>query len=401
MDKKAMYKLSYGLFVLTAKEAEKDNGCIINTAIQAASEPNQLSICVNKLNYTHDMVLRTGEFTVSVLSQNAKFDLFRQFGFQSGRDVNKFENFDACARGANGIYYITEGTNAYISVKVKKTEDLGSYTMFIGEITDMEVLSDAPSVTYAYYLENIKPKPQAVGKTESGQTVWRCTICGYEYVGEELPEDFVCPLCKHPASDFEKVVKTVAAEKTEKTEEIKMAANKYAGTQTEKNLHEAFSGESQARNKYTYFASVAKKEGYEQMAALFLKTADNEKEHAKMWFKELAGIGDTKANLAAAAEGENYEWTDMYEGFAKTAEEEGFPELAAKFRAVGEIEKHHEERYRALLKNIETAQVFEKSEVKVWECRNCGHIVVGTKAPEVCPVCAHPQSYFEVREENY
>ena len=173
------------------------------------------------------------------------------------------------------------------------------------------------------------------------------------------------------------------------------------GTKTEKNLAAAFAGESQARNKYTYFASVAKKEGYEQMSALFLKTADNEKEHAKMWFKELAGIGDTKENLAAAAEGENYEWTDMYEGFAKTAEEEGFPELAAKFRAVGEIEKHHEERYRALLKNIETAQVFEKSEVKVWECRNCGHIVVGTKAPEVCPVCNHPQSYFEVHEENY
>ena len=166
-------------------------------------------------------------------------------------------------------------------------------------------------------------------------------------------------------------------------------------------LSRALKRESQARNKYTYFASVAKKEGYEQMSALFLKTADNEKEHAKMWFKELAGIGDTKENLAAAAEGENYEWTDMYEGFAKTAEEEGFPELAAKFRAVGEIEKHHEERYRALLKNIETAQVFEKSEVKVWECRNCGHIVVGTKAPEVCPVCNHPQSYFEVHEENY
>ena len=166
-------------------------------------------------------------------------------------------------------------------------------------------------------------------------------------------------------------------------------------------VKQAFAGESQARNKYTYFASVAKKEGYEQMSALFLKTADNEKEHAKMWFKELAGIGDTKENLAAAAEGENYEWTDMYDGFAKTAEEEGFPELAAKFRAVGEIEKHHEERYRALLKNIETAQVFEKSEVKVWECRNCGHIVVGTKAPDVCPVCNHPQSYFEVHEENY
>ena len=177
--------------------------------------------------------------------------------------------------------------------------------------------------------------------------------------------------------------------------------SRYAGTKTEKNLEAAFSGESQARNKYTYFASVAKKEGYEQIAALFLKTADNEKEHAKMWFKELDGISDTAANLAAAAAGENYEWTDMYEGFAKTAEEEGFKALAAKFRAVAEIEKHHEERYRALLKNVETAQVFEKSEVKVWECRNCGHICVGTKAPEVCPVCMHPKSFFEVHAENY
>ena len=177
--------------------------------------------------------------------------------------------------------------------------------------------------------------------------------------------------------------------------------NKYTGTQTEKNLQAAFAGESQARNKYTYFASVAKKEGYEQISSIFLKTADNEKEHAKMWFKELSGIGNTAANLAAAADGENYEWTDMYEDFAKTAEAEGFPELAKKFRMVGAIEKAHEERYRALLKNVETAAVFEKSEVKVWECRNCGHIVVGTKAPDVCPVCAHPQSYFEVREENY
>ena len=182
---------------------------------------------------------------------------------------------------------------------------------------------------------------------------------------------------------------------------INMGTTKYTGTQTEKNLEAAFAGESQARNKYTYFASAAKKEGYEQIASLFLKTADNEKEHAKMWFKELKGIGDTKENLAAAADGENYEWTDMYENFAKTAEDEGFPELAAKFRMVGEIEKHHEERYRALLKNIETASVFEKSEVKVWECRNCGHIVVGTKAPEICPVCNHPQSYFEVHAENY
>lgn len=393
MNKKAMYKLSYGLFVLTAKEENKDNGCIINTAIQAASEPNQLSICINKANYTHNMIQRTGKFTVSVLSQEATFDLFQHFGFQSGRDVNKFESFETCARGNNGIFYITEGANAYISVEVTKTEDLGSHTMFIGKIMDMEVLSDIPSVTYEYYQEHIKPKPQAVGETQEGQTIWRCRICGYEYVGEELPEDFVCPLCKHPASDFEKVI--------EKKEEKKMAANKYEGTQTEKNLQEAFSGESQARNKYTYFASVAKKEGYEQMSALFLKTAENEKEHAKMWFKELAGIGDTKENLAAAAEGENYEWTDMYEGFAKTAEEEGFPELAAKFRMVGEIEKHHEERYRALLHNVEMQEVFAKSEVKVWECRNCGHIVVGEKAPDVCPVCDHPQAYFEVHAENY
>lgn len=176
---------------------------------------------------------------------------------------------------------------------------------------------------------------------------------------------------------------------------------KYSGTQTEKNLLEAFAGESQARNKYTYFASKAKKEGYEQIAALFLKTAENEKEHAKLWFKELNGIGDTPENLAAAAEGENYEWTDMYSGFAKTAEEEGFTELAARFRLVAAIEKHHEERYRALLKNIETASVFAKSEVKVWECRNCGHIVVGTSAPQTCPACNHPQSYFEIHAENY
>lgn len=176
---------------------------------------------------------------------------------------------------------------------------------------------------------------------------------------------------------------------------------KYSGTQTEKNLEAAFAGESQARNKYTYFASVAKKQGFEQIANLFLKTADNEKEHAKMWFKELNGIGDTGENLLAAAEGENYEWTDMYEDFAKTAEEEGFTELAHKFRLVAAIEKHHEERYRALLRNVETAEVFKRSEIKVWECRNCGHIVVGKEAPEVCPVCNHPQSYFEIHAENY
>lgn len=178
-------------------------------------------------------------------------------------------------------------------------------------------------------------------------------------------------------------------------------ATKYSGTQTEKNLEAAFAGESMARNKYTYFASVAKKQGFEQIAELFLKTADNEKEHAKLWFKELNGIGETVENLGHAAEGENYEWTDMYAGFAKTAEEEGFPELAARFRLVAAIEKRHEERYRALLKNVETAEVFARSEVKVWECRNCGHIVVGTQAPEVCPTCLHPKAYFELYTDNF
>ncbi|UKI51022.1 MAG: rubrerythrin family protein [Clostridium sp.] len=176
---------------------------------------------------------------------------------------------------------------------------------------------------------------------------------------------------------------------------------KYSGTKTEQNLRAAFAGESEARNKYTYFASVAKKEGYEQIANIFLKTAENEREHAKLWFKELEGIGNTMDNLKAAALGENYEWTDMYETFAREAEEEGFTALAKKFRLVGAIEREHEKRYRALLNNIETSSVFERSEVKIWECRNCGHIVIGTKAPEICPVCAHPQAYFEIKEENY
>lgn len=216
---------------------------------------------------------------------------------------------------------------------------------------------------------------------------YKCIICGEVFEAKD-GEEAVCPLCGASGDSLEEV-----------KEEAK--ANPYSGTRTEKNLQAAFAGESQARNKYTYFASVAKKEGYEQIAALFLKTAENEKEHAKLWFKELKGIGTTTDNLKAAAEGENYEWTDMYAEFAKVAEEEGFPELAEKFRGVAAIEKHHEERYRALLNNVEAKKVFEKSEVKVWECRNCGHIVVGTKAPDVCPVCAHPQSYFEVHEENY
>ena len=245
-----------------------------------------------------------------------------------------------------------------------------------------------PAEAVSYLLDAISFNEPAEKKEEKPMEIWKCSVCGFIHEGP-LPEDFRCPVCRQPASKFVRV------------ESEAPKANPYAGTQTEKNLEAAFAGESQARNKYTCFASQAKKEGFEQIAALFLQTAENEKEHAKIWLRELNGIGSTAENLAAAADGENHEWTDMYEGFAVTAEKEGFPALAAKFRLVGAIEKHHEERYRALLKNIDMQAVFARSEVRVWECRNCGHIVVGTKAPEVCPVCAHPQSYFEIHAENY
>ena len=217
---------------------------------------------------------------------------------------------------------------------------------------------------------------------------YRCSVCGYIHEGP-LPADYKCPRCGKPSSYFEKM------------EEKKASNNKYAGTKTEKNLMEAFSGESQARNKYTYFATVAQREGYDQIAEIFLKTARNEQEHARIWYEELGQIGGTAENLLHAAEGENYEWTDMYDRFAKDAEAEGFPELAARFRRIGSIEKAHEERYRALLKNVEMQQVFEKSDETIWECRVCGHLVMGKKAPEVCPVCKFSQVYFEVRKENY
>ncbi len=202
-----MYKLSYGLFVLTAKVGEKKNGCITNTAVQVASEPNTISFAVNKSNYTHDMILQSNKCNISVISEDATFDLFKHFGFQSGRDVDKFANYTDCGYAENGIPYITSGTNAYFSIIIKQMVDLGSHTLFIGEPTEMVVLADTESATYSFYQSNIKPKPEKVGETKDGQTIWRCRICGYEYVGEELPDDFICPLCKHPKSDFEKIVK--------------------------------------------------------------------------------------------------------------------------------------------------------------------------------------------------
>ena len=225
-------------------------------------------------------------------------------------------------------------------------------------------------------------------KGETKMEKFKCKVCGYIHEGE-LTSDFVCPRCKQPASAFEKI------------ETPKTGASKYAGTETEKNLETAFAGESMARNKYTFYSVVAKNQGFEQIADLFLKTAENERSHAYMWFKELNGVGDTAENLLHAAEGENYEWTDMYYKFAQTAEKEGFPELAARFRYVAEVEKHHEERYRALLKNVQEALVFAKPEKTVWECRNCGHIVEGVEAPDVCPACDFAKSFFEVHAKNY
>lgn len=257
-------------------------------------------------------------------------------------------------------------------------------------LLDNPPFDDFPSEAVRKLLDKIPNNEKKTNNMEDKEMEkWRCNVCGYIHEGP-LPEYFKCPRCKQPASVFVKVEEeTVAAE------------NPYAGTKTEKNLAEAFAGESQARNKYTYFASIAQREGYDQLSELFLKTARNEQEHARIWFEELGHLGKTAQNLLAAAEGENYEWTDMYNRMAKDADAEGFHDLAERFRKVGAIEKAHEERYRALLKNVEMQQVFEKGEQTMWECRICGHLVMGTKAPEVCPVCKYAQSYFEVRKENY
>ena len=404
MDTKALFSLQYGVFILGTQSNGKINACVTNTCMQVAADPVRIAISVINSNLTCQMIKDSGVFTLSILDKKTTFETIKRFGYQSGKNVDKFQGFTDYSMDPNGCPYLSSQICALISAKVVAAQDLGSHTLFTAEVTDARIMSRKEPITYAYYQSYIKPKPAA---QTSGKIVgWRCKICGYVHNNPELPADFTCPLCGHPADDFEPIYETTQSAPApqndttvKSSQEEKM--NKYAGTQTEKNLMEAFAGESQARNKYTYFASKAKKEGFEQIAAIFEATANNEKEHAKMWFKELDGIGDTAANLKAAADGENHEWTDMYEGFAKTAEAEGFPALAAKFRAVGAIEKHHEERYRALLKNVETAAVFEKSEVKVWECRNCGHIIVGTKAPEVCPVCAHPKSYFEISADNY
>ncbi len=390
MDIKALFKIPYGLYVVSANENGKDNGCIINTFSQVTDTPLRVSLTVNKLNLTHNMIKNTGKFTVSVLSDSAPFEIFQKFGFKSGNDENKFESVKS-VRCENGVLRLNDYINAFISGAVCQEVDLGTHTMFIADVTEAEILSHENSMTYTHYQNKIKPKPQ----TKKSKGGWLCPICGYVYEGEELPLDFVCPLCKHGAAEFVPLQnENISIEKGEKTMELK-------GSKTEQNLMTAFAGESQARCKYTYFASKAKKEGYEQIARLFLETAENEKEHAKLWFKYLGGIGTTAENLLAAAEGENYEWTDMYATFAKEAREEGFEEIARRFEGVGKIESEHEERYRKLLENVEEGKVFQKGSIVVWKCANCGHIHVGESAPAVCPVCAHPQAYFEIQATNY
>ena len=386
IDKNALFNIGYGLYVITSNDGNKDNGLIVNTVTQVTSNPVRIAVTINKQNYSHDVIKNTGLMNVNTLTTSAPFSVFERYGFHSGRTVDKFKDVSV-EHSENGLVVLSNYINSFMSLKVEEYLDFDSHGMFVCSVTEAQVVSKAPTMTYDYYHKNVKPKP-TVNKEVKGYV---CTVCGWVYEGEELPADIVCPLCKHGAEDFQKI-----EEEAPKSEVVS-----YKGTKTEQNLLAAFAGESQARNKYTYFASVAKKEGYEQIAAIFEATADNEKEHAKMWFKALGELGTTAENLLHAAEGENYEWTDMYDTFAKEADEEGFKALAASFRRVAAIEKAHEERYRKLLKNVEMQQVFEKSEMTMWECRNCGHLVMGVKAPLVCPTCAHPQSYFEVRKENY
>ena len=436
MDNQALFKIGYGLYVLTARDKNVDNGCIINTFAQLASSPLRVGIAVSKENFTCGMIKTSGIFNVTVLDESAKFEVFKNFGYQSGKNVNKFANMEL-PRSSNGLYYLTENANSCFSCRTVDSLDLGSHWLFIAEVTDMKVFNEASeSVTYSYYQRNIKPKPapaQSAG--------WRCKVCGYMYEGSDLPQDYVCPLCKHGASDFERVgaaaeeaktaaksvwqcnvckyvyecegdelpeqftcplCKRPAADFTKIEPEIQEKKTmELKGSKTEANLMYAFAGESQARNKYTYYASKAKKEGYEQIAALFEATANNEKEHAKLWFKAFHGIGNTYENLLDAAAGEREEWTEMYKNFAEVAKEEGFDELAAQFAAVALIEKRHEERYRALAANIDKGEVWVKVGENRWECRNCGHIHTGESAPEICPVCKHPRAYFEIEAKNY
>lgn len=381
MNPQSLFKISYGLYVVTASDG-KDNGCIINTFSQITDSPKRVILAVNKGNYTHDMILKTGKFNVSVLTTDTPFSVFEHFGFQSGRDVNKFADCTDIKRSANGLIYLSKYANAYISGQVVVTTDFGTHTLFIADVVDGEVLNEDASLTYDYYHKFVKPQPKKTKKKG-----WRCRICGFVYEGDELPADYVCPLCKHGAEEFE----PIPADEPQKDTAM------LAGSRTEANLHEAFAGESMARNKYTYFAEQARRDGFEEIAAIFEETAGNEREHAKIWYQQLQGgtLPGTAENLKTATAGENGEWTDMYPRMAKEAGEEGFAELAELFDRVGEVERNHEARYRDLLAKVEQDAVFRSENDVVWICRNCGYETVGPAAPSVCPVCSYGQSYFE------
>lgn len=388
MDSKALFKIGYGLYLLTAHENGRDNGCIINTLIQVTGSPCRVAITVCKENYTHEMVKRTGSFNVSVLTEDAGFDLFKRFGYQSGRDTDKFAGFDA-PRAGNGILYLDKNANAMFSCRTFQSIDLGTHTMFLAEVEDAVALTSAETVTYSYYQRRIKPAP---GK--SPRKGWRCPVCGYVYEGDELPEDFVCPICKHSGKDFIRIG-------GEETSSGSASSPKLENSRTAANLASAFAGESSARSKYTFFAERARRDGYEQIAALFEQTAQNEQEHARLWFQALNGIKSTAENLLAAAGGEHEEWTRMYRDFAGTARAEGFDELAERFDAVAAIEKRHEARYRRLASNIELDEVWVKTGENRWECRNCGYVYLGAEAPGRCPVCGCARTFFEIEAQNY
>lgn len=384
MNEKAVFNIGYGLYVISAKCDGKDNACISNTVVQVTTSPNRITLTLNKRNRTHDMVLASGKFNVSILSQSVPFEVFKRFGFQSGRDADKFDGCDFARRAENGLLYLSRHANAYISAEVASSVDLGTHTMFLADIADCDTLSPEQSCTYAFYHSNIKPKPKAPKKT-----VFRCKICGYEYEGETLPDGFTCPICKHGAADFEKVS---AASESAPSAGLK-------GSRTEANLLAAFAGESQARNKYELFAQAAKSEGYEYIASAFEETAANEKAHAQLCFRMLHGgsVPGTSENLKAAADGENYEWTDMYDKFAKEAEAEGFADIALLFRRVGEIENRHEKRYLDLKSRVDSGTVFKASSGTKWECANCGFTHDGPDAPERCPVCGYSKSHFKMQ----
>ncbi len=486
MDKAALFKLSYGLYILSVRDGGKLNGCVVNTVTQVADSPYRVIVAVNKANYTAELINKQRSFSVSVLTEETGFETIKHFGFQSGRQSDKFALFPHEIDLESGLPYLIKDCCAYLLCKVTEIKDLGTHYLYTAEIFDMKTLSSVQPLTYAYYHSNIKPRPGSAVQVEFKHTTekvvrwvcdvcgyayegaelpkdfvcplcgvgaemfhpeveemqsasapvakvktkkrtktvkrWVCTICGFVYDGDTLPEDYICPWCKHGAEAFElmdveiEVEDELQDDSQANTKDVTINAAsvpqtaaaggknmELKGSKTEKNLQAAFAGESQARNKYTYYASKARKEGYQQIANLFLETAENEREHAELWFKHLHGgaIPTTTENLLDAAEGENYEWTNMYAEFAKEAEEEGFTEIARLFRAVGNIEKEHEERYRKLLANIEGGLVFSRDGEAIWQCLQCGNIVVGKKAPEKCPVCGHDKAYFQLKATNY